>query len=311
MFKYCLKRFGISVITIWIIITITFFLMHSMPGTPFSTEAHLTDEQIRIMYENYGLNEPLYKQYVIYMNQMIRGNFGLSFQQNNAAVSHMITSRMGPSLQLGIQSIIVGTIAGIGVGFISAIYRHSWGDTLMQSLAIFGRSTPVFVLAVILQYLFAVRWTWFPIAFWNEGWRSTILPTIALSLTPLAIAARLIRSEMIEVLSSDYIEFSYAKGLPRFKVMLVHALPNAALPMLTVLGPVTARLITGSIAVEKIFAIPGMGHLFIESILSNDYSVIMAMTIVFSVLLIGVIFLTDVIHAAINPKVHLIEEEAS
>jgi len=303
--KYILKRLLIAILTLWIIVTITFFLMQFLPGTPFAAEAQMTEEQIALMYEVYGLDRPLPVQYVQYLGNILTGNLGVSFQLNNTEVSSIISNRIGPSLQLGFQAMVVGSIIGGTLGIIAAVKKNTWVDSLAQALAITGRSVPVFVTAVLLQLVFAVTLGWFPIAFWSNGFSSTILPTLALSVTPMATTARIVRADLVEVLNSNYIELAYTKGLSKTKIIGKHALKNALISTLTLLGPLTASLITGSVIVENIFAIPGIGEQFIQSILTSDYPMIMGTTILFSTILVVVIFVTDIIYTWIDPRIQL------
>jgi len=303
--KYVLKRLLMAILSLWIIVTMTFFLMQFLPGTPFAAEAQMTEEQIALMYEVYGLDRPLPVQYVQYLGNILTGHFGVSFQLNNTPVSSIILNRIGPSLQLGFQAMVVGTIVGGILGIVAAVKKNTWIDSMAQSLAIAGRSLPVFVTAVLLQVVFSVILGWFPVVFWNNGFSSTILPTIALSITPMATTARIVRADLVEVLSSHYIELAYAKGLSKTKIIGKHALKNALISTLTLLGPLTASLITGSVIVENIFAIPGIGEQFVQSILTSDYPMIMGTTILFSSILVVVIFITDIVYTWIDPRIQL------
>jgi oligopeptide transport system permease protein len=212
---------------------------------------------------------------------------------------------MGPSLQLGLQAALFGTLCGIVLGALAAMKHNTWIDTFCSLFAIIGRSAPNFVVAVVLQFAFAISLSLFPIGLWNDGFRSTILPSLALSVSPMADSARFIRSEMLEILSSDYAELARAKGLSELQVVIRHGLRNALIPLITLLGPMTVSLMTGSLVVENIFAVPGIGEQFTKSILSNDYSTIMAMTILFSLLLMMVLFITDILYQLIDPRVRV------
>lgn len=300
--KYLLKRLVYMVVTLFIIISVTFLLLQFLPGTPFANQDQLTAVQLELLNEKYGLNQSIFQQYITYLKNVLRGDFGVSFQFNNLPVTQIILDRAGPSMQLGLQAMILGTVVGTLLGVISAVKQNTWIDTLMSVFAIAGRSVPSFVFAVVLQYIFAVVLAVLPIAFWRNGFASTILPTIALSISPMAEAARLIRTEMIEVLSSDYIELATAKGLSRVYVIFKHALRNALIPLLTILAPVTAGLMTGSLVIEQIFSIPGIGEQFTKSILVNDYPTIMGITILYSALLIVMILIVDILYGVIDPR---------
>ncbi len=293
------------VTTLWIIVTITFFLMNLLPGTPYSNRDKLTQAQLQVMDAKYGLNDPLYKRYLTYINNILHGDFGISLQFSDQKVTTLLGSRIGVSIQLGLQAVLLGTLTGILLGTIAAMKHNTWIDTFCSLFAIIGRSAPNFVVAVVLQYIFAVSLGLLPIGLWKNNFISSILPTLALAISPMADTSRFIRAEMIEVLSSDYIELARAKGMSELRLVMTHGLRNALIPMVTIVGPLTVSLITGSMVVENIFAIPGIGEQFTKSVLSNDYSTIMAVTILFSALLVLVIFLMDVIYQLIDPRIRI------
>jgi len=215
-----------------------------------------------------------------------------------------LAGRIGPSVQLGAQAIIFGTLVGILLGIIAAMRQNTWVDTLATLMAILGRSIPNFVFAVLLQYIFAMKLKVLPIAMWN-GFAYTILPTIALAMSPMADSARFIRTEMVEVLHSDYVELARAKGLSRWQVAVRHGLRNSLIPLITLLGPLAVGLMTGSLVVENIFAIPGIGEQFVKSIMTNDYPTIMAVTILYSALLVFVILIVDLLYGLIDPRIRV------
>ena len=303
--KFFLKRVMFMLITLWLITTITFFLMKLLPGSPYANQEKLSPEQIQILNEQAGLDKPVIQQYGIYMGNIAKGDFGTSFQFKNQPVSKLLKERIGPSVQLGIQAIIFGTLVGIILGAIAAMRQNTWVDTLATLIAILGRSIPNFVFAVLLQYIFAIKLGILPIAKWDQGFISTILPTLALSMSPLADSARFIRTEMVEVLSSDYIELARAKGLSRMQVVFRHGLRNSLIPLITLLGPLAVALMTGSLVVENIFAIPGIGEQFVKSIMTNDYPTIMAVTIMFSTMLVVVILIVDLLYGIVDPRIRV------
>lgn len=303
--KFFLKRVMFMLITLWLITTITFFLMKLLPGSPYANQEKLSPEQIQILNEQAGLDKPVIQQYGIYMGNIAKGDFGTSFQFKNQPVSKLLKERIGPSIQLGIQAIIFGTLVGIVLGAIAAMRQNTWVDTLATLIAILGRSIPNFVFAVLLQYVFAIKLGILPIAKWDQGFISTILPTLALSMSPLADSARFIRTEMVEVLSSDYIELARAKGLSRMQVVFRHGLRNSLIPLITLLGPLAVALMTGSLVVENIFAIPGIGEQFVKSIMTNDYPTIMAVTIMFSTMLVVVILIVDLLYGIVDPRIRV------
>lgn len=304
-FRYILRRVALMAVTLFIIISVTFLLLQFLPGSPFANEELLTETQLALLYEKYGLNEPIHIQYFNYIRNILKGDFGVSFQFNNIPVTQILADRAGPSIQLGLQAMVLGTTVGTILGIIAAVKQNTWIDTLTSTVAIGGRSVPNFVFAVLLQFIFAVVLEWLPIAFWRDGFLSSILPTIALAISPTAEAARFIRTEMIEVLNSDYIELAKAKGFSRIYIISKHALRNAIIPLLTILGPVTASLMTGSLVIENIFSIPGIGEQFTKSILVNDYPTIMGVTIMYSVILVVIILIVDILYGLIDPKMRV------
>lgn len=295
-------------LTIFLIATITFFLMKLLPGTPFQNEDRLSAEQIIIMNERYGLNDPVIVQYARYMLGIFTGDLGVSFQFSNTPVTDLLSSRIGPSLQLGGQAILFGTSFGIVLGVISAMYKNTWIDSTATLVAILGRSIPNFVFAVLLQLVFAVQLGWFPIALWDGSFAATILPTLALAISPLADSSRFIRTEMVDVLNSDYIELARAKGLSKTAVAFKHGVRNALIPLLTLLGPLTVALMTGSMVVENIYAIPGIGEQFVKSIQTNDYPTIMGITILYSFMLVSMLLIVDVLYGIVDPRIRVSNE---
>lgn len=296
------------ILTLFLIATITFFLMKLLPGTPYSNEDKLSPEQIYIMNERYGLNDPIFVQYIRYIFGMVKGDFGISFQFNNTPVSELLGARIWPSIQLGAQALVLGTVIGTVFGVLSAMYRNTWIDSTLTFLSILGQSIPNFVFAVLLQLIFAVKLGWFPIALWDKGFASSILPTIALAISPLANSARFVRTEMVDVLNSDYIELARAKGLSRTAVAFKHGVRNALIPLVTILGPLSVALMTGSMVVENIFAIPGIGEQFVKSITTNDYSTIMGMTMFYSTSLVVILLIVDILYGIIDPRIRVASE---
>ena len=304
MGKYLLKRFFYMFLTLFIIASLTFFLMKIIPGTPFASAAKLPPAQLEIMKAKYGLDQPVPVQYAKYMGNLLKGDLGISFQFNNTPVTELMIKRLGPSMQLGAQAMLLGTIVGILLGIFAALRQNTWVDYSSTFIAVLGKSIPNFVFAGLLQYFIGVKLGWFPVLFWR-GFEYTILPTIALSMLPIAIAARFMRTEMIEVLSSDYITLAKAKGASFAEIAFNHAMRNALIPLVTVLGPLAISLMTGSLVVEKIFAIPGLGEQFVKSITVNDYPVIMGTTILFAALFVVIILVVDILYGIIDPRIRL------
>ncbi|MCA1320079.1 ABC transporter permease [Bacillus tianshenii] len=304
MTKYLLQRILYMIITLFLIASFTFFLMKLMPGTPFTMQEKMTEAQKAILFAKYGLDDPVPVQYAKYILSLAQGDLGISFQYDNRSVTDLIMQRIGPSAQLGFQAMVVGTLIGIFLGVVAALRQNTWVDYGSTVLAVLGKSIPSFVFAGLLQYYIAVKLGWFPVAFWN-GWEYTVLPTIALSMFPIAISARFMRTEMIEVLGSDYITLARAKGASSFDIAFKHALRNALIPVVTVLGPLAVSLMTGTLVIEKIFAVPGLGEQFVRSITTNDYPVIMGTTLFFAALFILIVLIVDILYGVIDPRIRL------
>ncbi|MGX7348426.1 oligopeptide ABC transporter permease [Aerococcus vaginalis] len=306
--KFLLRRIFFMILTLFLIASVTFFLMKLLPGTPFTNENKLSPDQIYIMNEKYGLNDPLIVQYGNYMLNLLKGDLGISFQFNNTPVTQLLSNRIGPSLQLGAQAMVVGTLIGTVFGVLSAMYRNSWIDSSLTFLSILGQSIPNFVFAVVLQLIFAVKLNWFPIALWDQGFMSSVLPTIALAIAPLGTSARFVRTEMVDVMSSDYIELARTKGLSTTSVAFKHGVRNALIPLVTILGPMAIALMTGSMVVENIFSVPGIGEQFVKSITTNDYPTIMGVTLLYSGLLVFILLVVDILYGIIDPRIRVSSE---
>ncbi|MCA0983808.1 ABC transporter permease [Halobacillus yeomjeoni] len=308
MTRYILQRLGYMIITMFLIATFTFFLMKFLPGTPLSAADKLSEEQQAVVLEKYGLNDPVPVQYFNYMVNLTQGDLGISFQFDNREVTTIILERIGPSMTLGFQAMVIGTILGMLLGLISAIYHNGFLDYGSTFIAVVGKSIPSFVFAGILQYFVGVKLGWFPVALW-EGWEYTVLPTVALAIFPIAIAARFMRTEMLEVLGSDYITTARAKGVNKFGVVFKHGLRNALIPLITVLGPLAIGLMTGTLVIENIFAVPGIGEQFVKAINTNDFPIIMGTTLLIAFLFIFIILVIDLLYGVIDPRIRLAEGE--
>ncbi|MGC7832291.1 oligopeptide ABC transporter permease [Staphylococcus epidermidis] len=303
MTKYVLKRLCYMFVSLFIVITITFFLMKLMPGSPFN-DTKLNAQQKEILNEKYGLNDPVALQYVNYLKNVVTGDFGNSFQYHNMPVWDLVKPRLIPSMEMGITAMVIGVVLGLVLGVAAATKQNTWVDYTTTIISVIAVSVPSFVLAVLLQYVFAVKLEWFPVAGW-EGFSTAILSSLALSATVLATVARYIRAEMIEVLSSDYILLARAKGNSALKVLFGHALRNALIPIITIIVPMLAGILTGTLTIENIFGVPGLGDQFVRSITTNDFSVIMATTILFSTLFIVSIFIVDILYGVIDPRIRV------
>ncbi|KYC97117.1 ABC transporter permease [Heyndrickxia sporothermodurans] len=308
MGRYIVKRFVAMLITIWVITTLTFFLMHSIPGSPFNEERN-TNEHVRKNLEaHYHLDKPLYEQYFIYLKSIAQFDFGPSIKKPSQTVNDMLGRGFPVSFELGITALIIAVISGITLGVLAALKHNGVIDYLAMTIAVLGISIPNFVMATLLIQQFAVNWHLLPAATWAST-KHMILPTAALATGPMAIIARLTRSSMLEVLTQDYIKMARAKGLSPVKIIIKHALRNALMPVITILGTLTAGILTGSFVIEKIFAIPGMGKYFVESINTRDYPVIMGTTVFYSVFLILMLFVVDLAYGMLDPRIKLHKKE--
>ncbi|MDQ1000071.1 oligopeptide transport system permease protein [Neobacillus niacini] len=304
MTRYLLRRVWYMLITLFIIATFSFFLMKILPGSPLNAEDKLSEEQKEIILEKYGLNDPIPVQYAKYLGGLVQGDLGVSFKFDNTPVTTILFDRIGPSALLGFQALVVGSILGIFLGLMASIFRNSPIDFSSTIIAVIGTSIPSFVFAGLLQYVFAVKLGWFPVALWGE-FEHTILPTIALAIHPMATAARFTRTEMVEVLHSNYITTARAKGVSETGIILKHGLRNALIPLITVLGPMAVGLMTGSMVIEQIFAIPGIGEQFVTSVMVNDYPTIMGTTLLFAFGFIVIILIIDLLYGLIDPRIRL------
>ncbi|HWR61066.1 MAG TPA: ABC transporter permease, partial [Clostridia bacterium] len=276
MASYIGKRILYLLITLMIILTATFFLMKELPGTPFDSErfSMLSKEQQVQFLTKYGLNDPVTVQYGKYILNVFKGDLGTSFFYSGKPVNDVISERIGPSALIGAQAILIGLSVGLLLGIVAACRHNSGIDYFTMVMAVLGVSVPNFVVAALLQYFIGLKWGILPVAFW-ESWKSSVLPSLALSFGVTAMIARFMRTEMLDVLAQDYIITARAKGLNQFKVLMRHAVRNSIIPVVTILGPIVVNLLTGSLAVENIYGIPGIGSLFVDCIKTNDYSTIM------------------------------------
>ncbi len=304
MARYILRRLGYMIVTLFIIATFSFFLMKMLPGSPLNAEDKLSEEQKAIVLEKYGLNDPVPVQYVRYLTGLVQGDLGISFKFDNTPVTQILLDRIGPSALVGFQAMVIGTILGIALGLIAAVFHNGFLDYTSTIIAVLGTSIPSFVFAGLLQYVFAVELGWFPVALWGEP-EHTILPTIALAITPLATAARFIRTEMVEVLGSNYMLTAKAKGIGQAGRVWKHGFRNALIPLITVIGPMAVNIMTGSMVIEQIFAIPGIGEQFVSSVLVNDYSTIMGTTLLYAFAFIVIILIVDLLYGLIDPRIRV------
>jgi oligopeptide transport system permease protein len=303
MLRYTVRRLVIMFITLFVIITATWVMSQFLPGTPFADEK-LSEEARARLFAKYGLDQPLPVQYAKYMLNVAQGDLGTSYYFEGRPVLQLILERFPVSLFLGVQAVIFGTIVGLALGIIAALRHNRLLDYMAVVVSVLGVSIPSFVLAPLMQYYLGVKWHIFPIAFFESWWHS-VMPSLALSVFVIAQVTRFVRAEMLEVLGQDYITLAKAKGLSRLAIVLRHVLRNSLIPLVTVLAPLTIAIITGSVVIETIFAVPGIGDQFIRSIVVNDYSMILGTTIFFSVLFILAFLIQDILYGIIDPRIRI------
>ena len=305
---YIVKRFFMMIATILIIATLTFFLMHSIPGSPFDEE-RTSNPTIQANLEKfYKLDEPTHVQYFQYLKSIATFDFGPSIKKPNESVNTLLARGFPISFELGMVTILVAVLSGITLGTFAALRHNGIIDYMAMAFAVVGISVPNFVLATLLIQQFAVNWNLLPPATWSSPMHM-ILPTLALATGPTAIIARLTRSSMLEVLTQDYMKMARAKGLSPARIVLRHALRNALMPVVTIMGTMLAGILTGTFVIEKIFAIPGMGKYFVESINNRDYPVIMGSTVFYSAFLVFMLFLVDIVYGFLDPRIKLHRKE--
>jgi oligopeptide transport system permease protein len=303
MVRYIARRLVYMIVALFIIVSVTFFISKALPGDPFSNPK-LSARVRAQLYEKYGLDQPLYVQYAKYMANVAQGDLGVSYYFQDRPVSQMIITRLPVSAFIGIQAVIFGLVVGMVLGIVAALWHNTFLDTLAVVIAILGVSVPTFVLGPLLQYWLALKLGWFPVAFF-ESWIFSVLPSLTLSVFVISTVARFMRTEMLEVIGQDYITLAKAKGLSGLAVIVKHVLRNALIPLVTVLAPLTIYIIVGSIVVEQIFAVPGIGEQFVQSVIVNDYSMILGTTIFFSVLFILALLIQDILYGIIDPRIRV------
>jgi oligopeptide transport system permease protein len=285
--------------------TLTFVMMKAIPGDPFTSEKNLPEAVVLNLRTRYHLNDPLWKQYADYCKNVVTWNLGPSFRYATRSVNDIINQSFPISAQLGGMALAVSLLAGLPMGVLSALKRDRWPDHLVTFVTTLGISQPSFIVGTVLQYWLAVKLKLLPTALWEGGISHAVMPVIALSFFPAAFFARLVRSSMLEVVSQDFMRTAKAKGLSRLTQIVKHALRNALLPLITVLGPQTAAILTGSMVVERIFAIPGLGGEFVTSIFNRDYTVIMGVTVFYAVLIVFFNLVVDILYSLVDPRIKI------
>jgi oligopeptide transport system permease protein len=314
MLRFLSRRLLVAIPTMFLVITLAFFMMRAAPGSPFINERQMTPEVQKVVEKKYGLDRPLYKQYGYYLADVVRGDFGPSLKYRDKSVLDILGENYRVSLWLGLSAIIAASIIGVFLGVIAALRQNRSIDYATMGIAILGVCIPTFVTAPLLVLAFGSILGWLPLAGWGwtkvagiefPSWKNMVLPVTVLALPQIAIISRLVRAGMIEVLRSNYVRTARAKGLPESLIVRKHALRAAILPLVSYLGPACAGLLTGSLVVEKIFNLPGLGKFFVISALQRDYTVVMGMVIFYAALILILNMIADMLYAALDPRVRL------
>ncbi len=303
MFKYVIKRVFAAIVTMWALITIVFFLVRLMPGDPF-TNPKLTEQVIDNMNKYYGFDKPLIVQYFQYFGNLLQGNFGYSMHYTNKTVNYIIGQGFPFSLDVGLRALVLAISMGLVLGIISARNRGNKIDFFCVMVAILGTSIPDFIMGAVLQYFFGIKWGLLPVAKY-KGFSYTILPSFALAFYTLTSVSRIMRASMLEVVQQDYIKTAKSKGLSDLRITCRHQIRNAIMPVVTMLGPVVASVLTGTFVIESIFAIPGMGKYYVESVTQNDYSMVLGMTVFYGIFLVSCNLIVDILYGIIDPRVRI------
>ena len=304
MLKYILKRILLAIVTIWAVATLTFFLMNMVPGGPFLSEKAISPQATAALEAKYGLDKPLWQQYLTYMAGASHGDFGDSLKQRGRTVMDIITMKFPVSARVGGVSVLVALLLGVPLGCIAALKRGKFLDNLISVVSTCGIAVPSFVICTLLLYFFGVRLQILP-TMGLTSWKHYVMPVMALAFYPTAYIMRLMRSSMLDVLGQDYMRTAKAKGLAGGKILFKHALRNAILPVITYVGPLLAYTVTGSFVVEKIFTIPGLGGEFISAINGRDYNLIMGTTIFLATLIILMNVVVDIVYKIVDPRIKL------
>ena len=303
MLRYVLKRVLAALITLFVLVSVVFFMVRVMPGEPF-TSAKLTPAVAANMEKYYGFDKPLPVQYVQYIGKLLHGDFGYSMKYTNRTVNDIIEETFPFSVDLGIRALVIAISFGLVLGIISALNRGNRIDFICVIIAIIGTSVPDFIMGAFLQYFFGIKWGLLPVAQY-KGFEYTILPSVSLAFFTLASVSRIMRSSMLEVVGQDYIKTARAKGLSDFRIVGRHQIRNAIMPVITMLGPTVAAVLTGTFVIESIYAIPGMGKYYVESVSTNDYSMILGMTVFYGAFLIICNLIVDILYGIVDPRVRI------
>lgn len=311
MKKYVAKRVITAIFTLLVILLVLFILMQLMPGSPFNDEK-LTADQKAALYAKYGLDQPVVIQFGRYVLNMLRGDFGVSYKiSKNTPIAQLIAVRLPVSIAIGGYAVALGALVGLILGLIAALFRDTILDTLCTVISVIGVSVPSYVFALALSFQFGYKWHLFPMLYNTaEALNSSVLPSISLSMFTMASIARFTRTEMLEVMQSEYMLLAESKGISGGALIFRHALRNALIPIITVLAPLIVDLMTGSLVVEKIFSIPGVGSLLVNAIQSNDYNVVISLSFIYSALYIAIMLVVDILYGIIDPRIRLAKDDA-
>ena len=301
--RYIIKRILLAIVTLWAVITVTFFVMHAVPGGPFVREKAISAEAQAALEAKYGLDKPLFEQYTTYLTDALHGDFGPSIKQRGRQVTDVIADGMRTSAKIGIIALLIATVFGILFGSIAALRRNTIFDRIIMVMTTAFVSMPSFIMGSLLLILFAVTLRWLPAN--GAAKFGLVLPIITLSLYPMSYITRLTRSSMLDVLGQDYIRTAKAKGVSERNIILKHALKNSLIPVITYFGPELAYIVTGSLVVEQIFAVPGIGRYFVNSITGRDYTLIMGTTIVLATLIVVMNLVSDILYKVVDPRINL------
>lgn len=306
MKKYIFQRILWACITLFVILFILFLLLEFMPGSPFNEE-RLTLEQLARLRESYGLDKPFFEKFLIFLKNAAHGDFGLSYSiVKNGSVADLVMPRLWTSVRIGLQALVLGSFLGVILGTISGVFKNTWMDTLATVIAVIGVSVPSFVFALTLSFTLGFELKWFKISYVaSQPFFSSILPTIALSMFIMAQVTRFLRTEFVEVLDTEYIRLARVKGASKLSIIFKHGFRNALISVITIFGPLVVNLLTGSLVVEKIFSIPGIGSMLVTAIQSNDYNVIVMIAFIYSALYIFVNLIVDILYGIIDPRIRV------
>lgn len=305
MAKYIIKRVLAMLMTLLVVVTLTFFLMHAIPGDPLATMARALPEQTReAYYARYGLDKPLFEQYILYMKNLFHGDLGSSLKYAGRPVMQTILETSPISGMVGGIALVIGTLVGVALGIIAALNKDRWPDQVIRVVAILGTTMPVYVLIALAQLLFAVKLNWLPPSGWGEP-KYIIMPVMVMCIGTIATYSRYVKTSMLDTLDQDYVLTARAKGLSEFKVVTRHVLRNSLMPAVTIFASSVVGVFTGAFVTEKMFAIPGIGKYYIDSINSRDYTMVLGTTVFYAVLFIVMQMVLDIIYTLIDPRIRI------